>query len=165
MPRKGQKGQDHPAFAVLAETRAAKAVELRSLRFTYARIGRELGITEEGARRAVIRGLKDTSSPIEETVEEALSLELMRLDSMLLMCWPAAMRGDLKAVDRVLRIEEQRARLLGLYRRSRRLEDGACLTPSGVQGLNGQIVELLFELIRRGGPEFKAQLLDMINAL
>lgn len=165
MPRKGQQGQDHPASAVLAEARAAKAVELRSLRYTYARIGRELGITEEGARRAVIRGLKDTHPMSEETAEEALFFELMRLDSMLLICWPALMRGDLKAIDRALRIGDRRARLLGLYRRPRRLEDGARLTPSEVQGLNGEIVELLFELTRRGGPEFKAQLLDMVNAL
>jgi hypothetical protein len=41
-------------------------------------------------------------------------LELMRLERLHAAVWPQAIRGDVNAVDRVLRIMERRARLLGL---------------------------------------------------
>lgn len=40
--------------------------------------------------------------------------EVSRLDAMLAGLWPDARRGHLGAVDRVLRLMERRARLLGL---------------------------------------------------
>ena len=42
------------------------------------------------------------------------SLELARLDEMLLGLWGKASRGELQSVDRVLKILERRARYLGL---------------------------------------------------
>lgn len=45
---------------------------------------------------------------------DMIILEVARLDAILRAIWPQAMEGKLKAVDRVLRIAERRAKLLGL---------------------------------------------------
>lgn len=46
--------------------------------------------------------------------EEALELEMDRLDALQEVAWGAAMSGDLKAIDSCLRIMGHRAKLLGL---------------------------------------------------
>jgi len=42
------------------------------------------------------------------------ALELERLDVMLLALWRRVQNGDERAIDRALKIEERRAKLLGL---------------------------------------------------
>jgi hypothetical protein len=46
---------------------------------------------------------------------DVLALEQERLDAMLRTAWPAALQGDMKAVLAVLKVEDMRCRLLGLY--------------------------------------------------
>lgn len=50
-----------------------------------------------------------------ETASDMRVLELTRLDQMQTSIMPKAIAGDLKAVDRVLKIMNQRANLMGLY--------------------------------------------------
>jgi len=50
----------------------------------------------------------------EQWRNEALELELDRLDTLQMVAWDQAMGGDLKAVDTVLRIMGHRAKLLQL---------------------------------------------------
>ena len=47
------------------------------------------------------------------SVEEAMTHDLERLDDLLQGIWFSARGGNLKAVDRVLRVIDQRARILG----------------------------------------------------
>lgn len=68
-------------------------------RYAYNDIAREL------------EKLKTLNSGLTEDVRE---LEVQRLDELLLSMWPQAKKGNQGAVDRVLRIMERRARLLGL---------------------------------------------------
>jgi hypothetical protein len=60
----------------------------------------------------VTRALRDTVS--KETANELRALELDRLDSMWIVVWPLVLQGDLKAIDRCLRIMERRAAICGL---------------------------------------------------
>lgn len=46
--------------------------------------------------------------------EEVLDIEMRRLDALQAAIWPAAMEGDTKAVDSVLRVMGHRSKLLGL---------------------------------------------------
>lgn len=46
-------------------------------------------------------------------IEEWASLQVHRLDKMLHAIWPEVLAGELPAIDRALRIEQQRADLLG----------------------------------------------------
>ena len=47
------------------------------------------------------------------SVEEAMTRDLERLDDLLQGLWLSARGGNLKAADRVLRVIEQRSRMLG----------------------------------------------------
>lgn len=92
--------------------RDRQALELRKAGAQFSVIAARLGYANEsGAYKAVQRGLKAT---LQEPADELRTLETQRLDRMLMAVWQDAISGDVKAVDRVLRIIEQRARLLGL---------------------------------------------------
>lgn len=95
-----------------AAEKRARALDLRKAGATYDQIAQQLGYANRGnAQRAVQTALKEITA---EPARDVLTLELERLDAMLLGLWPQARRGNLGAVDRVLRIQERRARLLGL---------------------------------------------------
>jgi len=49
-----------------------------------------------------------------EEAELVREIELQRLDELWRVANTAALKGDLKAIDRCLRIQERRAKLLGL---------------------------------------------------
>lgn len=50
-----------------------------------------------------------------QTTNELRALELDRLDQLLLGIWRPALNGNLKAIDRALKISELRSRLAGLF--------------------------------------------------
>lgn len=92
----------------------ARAVELRKAGATYEQIGQQLGITKQSAHEAVTAAMRETAQTTAETAADVIQLELARLDQMLTGLWAQARQGVPVAVDRVLRIMERRARLLGL---------------------------------------------------
>jgi len=95
-----------------AAERQARALELRKAGATFQQIADQLGYANRAAaRNAVMRALQ---SIIGEPAQELRQLELERLDAMMLGLWPRARKGDEAAVDRVLKIMERRAKLLGL---------------------------------------------------
>lgn len=119
--------------------RDAEACRLRTLGHTYDQIAAELGYRNRAlAWRAVQRALYAT---VAEPAAEVRALELARLDKMTLAAWEVLERRHvtvsggkvitvvddhgvehpldddgpvLQAIDRLLRIQERRARLLGL---------------------------------------------------
>jgi hypothetical protein len=95
-----------------AHDRKLRALELRKHAMTYPEIARELGYAgPSGAYQAVIGALRET---LREPAEQVRTLELERLDAMLEAVWPAAVAGDLKTIDAVLRLMDRRSRYLGL---------------------------------------------------
>ena len=100
---------------IAAAERLAKAVEMRKAGATYSLIATQLGYADEsGAFRAVHRALQALNEKIAEDLTEMKRLELERLDRLMVTLWPKATQGHLASVDRVLRIMERRAKLLGL---------------------------------------------------
>lgn len=95
--------------------RDASAVQLRTEGLTYREIAAQLGFADpSGAYRAVERGLDAIRS---EGAEALQQLELHRLDLLHQRAWAELTRDDsqpLQAIDRLLKIQERRARLLGL---------------------------------------------------
>src|SRR6266542_4370638 len=99
--------------ALRAVEREAQAVALRRAGVDYRTIASQLGYANPGnAYRAVSRALLRTLR--ESGVEELRALELARLDAMLMGVWQSARSGHLGAIDAVLKIQQRRARLLGL---------------------------------------------------
>lgn len=99
-----------------AETdeRRTKALELHLAGATYDAIAKTVGYaSRSGAHKAVQQALADADETAPD-VAEAAGTELARLDAMLTGLWAKARRGDVQAIDRVMRIEERRSQILGL---------------------------------------------------
>lgn len=94
--------------------RQAKALELRRMGKGYVEIAGLLGIGKSQAHRLVTAGLADARAQVDAEASELKAEEISRLDAMLAGLWPDARKGQQGAVDRVLRIMERRAKLLGL---------------------------------------------------
>src|SRR5262245_50689943 len=110
----GRGEPQNSARRVAAVEKQVQALQLRRAGASYRTIAGQLGYkTEQGAWKAVAAGLKKT---IVEPAAEVRTLELDRLDRLLLSLWPqaTAIPPDLACVDRVLRIMERRAELQGL---------------------------------------------------
>jgi len=91
-----------------------QALELRRMGLGYEAIGAQLGLGKSQAHRLVQAALADCREQVTAHADELRSEELSRLDGMLQGLWPRARKGEAAAVDRVLKIGERRAKLLGL---------------------------------------------------
>ena len=95
----------------LAERRA-RALELRKAGATYDQIAQQAGYSSRAnAYRDVMKAIKDITA---EPAADVKTLELARLDAMLMGTWRPAITGNQGAIDRVIRIMDRRAKLLGL---------------------------------------------------
>jgi hypothetical protein len=90
--------------------RHVQALKMRAAGMEYHDIARELGYkTPGGAFKAVKTALVKT---LQEPADELRKLEVNRLDELLFVLWPQ--RHKPQYTDRILRIMERRAKLLGL---------------------------------------------------
>jgi orotate phosphoribosyltransferase-like protein len=101
------------AKAVLIDQRG-RALHLRRGGLTFDEIAAELAIDVKKARRLCSDAMEDARAQVAETAKELQALEVSRLDSMLNSIWDSAMRGNLAVIDRVIKIMERRAKMLGL---------------------------------------------------
>jgi hypothetical protein len=98
-----------------AKERALKALELRKKGVRYEQIAQQLGYSNRGnAHKAVMKELKLLAKECLEEAAQVRDLELQRLDALYLKAWEAVEEGDLPSIDRCLRVQERRAKLLGL---------------------------------------------------
>lgn len=105
-----------------AETIAERrkiALQLRQAGFTYRDLA--VALTNKGfpckfttAYKDVRHCLKEISKQTHEEAEELRVLELSRLDTLLRSIWTKAIKGDMNAIDRSLKISERRCKLLGI---------------------------------------------------
>ena len=110
--RKNPPAQGVTKTRVQTAEKQAQALELRKAGATYQAIANELGYAHStGAHKAVMAGLKLV---MQEPADSLRKLELTRCDRMQQAVWPAVLRGDVRAINAVLRIMERRAVYLGL---------------------------------------------------
>ena len=102
------------AETVLATERRARAVELRLAGYSLKQIGAELGVTFQAVAKMINKELSELRDVAEKDAEILREVEVARLDAMLKAKWPEVEIGNDAAIDRVLRIMERRAKLLGL---------------------------------------------------
>ena len=127
-----------------AREREVRAFQLRLAGATYSQIADDLGISLGGAHKIIMRVLQRLETTAEETAEVVRRLEVERLDRMLLGLWPQAAKGGQGAVDRVLRIMERRAKLLGLDKPARQEISGPDGGPLDLSHLSDE--ELIREI-------------------
>jgi hypothetical protein len=92
--------------------KALQCLELRKSGATWQQIAERGIYADKGAAYRAVMDLLDRQNV--ELGDELRTLMNARFDTALLAIWPAVQRGDLKAIDRMLRIEAQRARLYGI---------------------------------------------------
>lgn len=96
----------------IAAIKRTKVVEAVAAGATYDEAAEQAGYaSRSGAYKALWRALGDRET---QAVDEHRAIELARLDALQAALWERAMTGDVKAAGMVLRIIEQRSRLLGL---------------------------------------------------
>lgn len=118
-PKKGRVGIQQTVDELAAtREKERQAVELALAGANLEQIAQAVGYADKsGASRAIHRSLDRHEAP---AVQEMRALENARLDRLQTVLWPTAMAGDLKAIDRLLRLFERRARMNGLDQQSAR---------------------------------------------
>jgi hypothetical protein len=96
-----------------AAARHDKALELHLAGASYQAIADALGYASKGGAYGAVQEALMAAQPVMLS-DEAVRSELARLDAMLTGLWPKARRGDVQAVDRVLKIGERRSALLSM---------------------------------------------------
>ena len=123
----------------LEAERRLKAISLRKAGHAWESVGAQMGITQQAAQQLVKRALAAT---MREATADLRALEVARLDDLLLALYSLATSNDpelpltrlqLEAQDRVLRIMERRAKLLGLDAPSKQEITGADGGPISVE--------------------------------
>lgn len=114
-----------------------RALQLRKAGVTYDQIAQQVGYANRGtAHKAVAQALRDSQ---QETTPESHRLDSQRLDQVLMALWAKAMSGDVKAVDRVLRVIELRTGAPPVERRG------------AVEAATKRDLECLPETVQRSG--------------
>lgn len=118
MPKKREKDgelvpiSENPSF----DEKAIAAHKLRLSGMTWQEVADNAGYPSDAAARVDVRAfLQRAAMDLEKsTRQEALQFEVDRLDHLQSAIWGAAITGDLKAVDTILKIISLRSKLLGL---------------------------------------------------
>ena len=111
--------QTEPKKVTMA-VRRARCIQLRISGLTYEQIGGQLGISNVAAYKHVRAGLEAAAKSCAENIDGVREQELCWLDRALtvvmsVLAKPDALASDrLAAVDRLVKIQERRARYLGL---------------------------------------------------
>lgn len=96
---------------IMAREKQRKALELRKGGASYIDIAQACGYADQsGARKAVMAAFGEL---IQEPAVEVKSLQIERLNHMLLSLWPKINQGDERAIDTGLRIMDKVDRLMG----------------------------------------------------
>ena len=106
MPEKGQSERK-------AELKP-KAYRLRIAGLSYRRIGEQLGIDHTIAFDYVKETLKQLREETLELADQYREMELSRLDEAQSAIYNKVLKGDEKAIEKLLKIQERRSKYLGL---------------------------------------------------
>lgn len=90
----------------------ALAFQLRKVGIPYEVISEKLGVTIGTARNYVSSFIDESHT--EKDRDQVIDLELIRLDELQAIAYQTAKLGDLKAIEAILKIMNQRAKYLGI---------------------------------------------------
>ena len=110
----GKAARNKKAQEVRVADRRNKAWELYKTGVTsYRKIGEALKVSRTTIMKDIRFKLDEINAETREVAIDAQAIDLQRLDRLLQAAYPLAITGNLQAIDRVLKILERRARLLG----------------------------------------------------
>ena len=111
---------------------------------------------ERYAHKDVRRELNRIQAETGETAQETLMLELARLDAALMAIWRGVQSGDYQAIDRLLRIMDRRAKMLGL--------DAPAKSMAEISGPNGGPVQTKTDVTHDFDGNAAAAIFDILEA-
>lgn len=95
--------------------RRKKAITLRLAGMDWQSIADQLGYSTRGAAWTdVTRALEANLAEQTQAADTLREVESLRLDRLQAAAWPSAVKGDLKAIETVLKVIDRRAKLHGL---------------------------------------------------
>lgn len=94
--------------------RRKDAIRLRVEGNTYAEIGEQLGVSQGQAFADVKAVIEAARTEANEAANEAIDVELRRLDIASRLALREVQAGNLSAIDKLVKTQERRAKLLGL---------------------------------------------------
>jgi hypothetical protein len=100
-----------PSRIATAERRAL-VLSLRRQGRGFTEIAAHVGASPSTCYRDVAQALREVGR---EEARELFDLEMQRLNELQAAIYPAAVEGDIKAIDTCLALMDRRARLVGLY--------------------------------------------------
>jgi AcrR family transcriptional regulator len=128
----------------------ARAWEFRKAGMSVREIGRELGVSHNTAHRYITKRLQEYMSETRATVAEVVTLELQRLDQLTQSLWEkAALGGDTRAVDSLLKIMERRSKYLGLDVQQTSKTVSISVTPDELAGMSDDELTNLITTLER----------------
>lgn len=104
----------HRKEKILTLQRETEAMRLRVEGHNLEAIGKALGITPQGASKVLYRAFGKAHSELKEMAAHEAVVDFRRIEKLVKVIWPKAENGDLHAIDRVVRLLERKAKLLGL---------------------------------------------------
>jgi transposase-like protein len=90
-----------------------RAVQLRIAGASFQQIAQQLEVSQASAFRYVADYIEEQRRDAPENVQQIMSIEVMRLDALIVGLWPH--RQDLDVLDRLLNVMALRQKLLGLH--------------------------------------------------
>ncbi len=93
--------------------RRAHALEMKRAGADIEQIARRLGYASVASCKKDLSGAY--AEVLKTPTEEARALDVLRIEKMIMALWPDARSGIAAAVDRVVRLVDLRAKLLGTY--------------------------------------------------
>jgi hypothetical protein len=149
--RKGVKAKPNTSStsprSIAAAKRRARALDLRIQGHPYSIIGKHLSVSTAQAARDIEQALSEVTF---EGASALLKIELHRLDELTAAFYENAVAGDIPAAQMMLRIMEQRGRMLGFFDREHAARFGLKITDPG-GGAGGAPRELSLEFVLPSG--------------
>lgn len=130
-------GRKYPLHETIEKER--KVLEMRLLHATWNQIAEAAGFASAGAAyNAYKRALTRT---LQEPADEIRNQERERLDRLAQVYLPQALRGDIEAAKYLLKLMDNRAKLLGLY--TTNIKQDITITEGGNE-FNERVKELAY---------------------
>jgi orotate phosphoribosyltransferase-like protein len=104
----------NPGSAEQIAERRIKAFELRKKGINYREIAKQLKVSPATIVLDIKAVMKELVKDQQKEAAEYKNLELDRLETLQAGIWDFAINGDAVAIDKVIKIMERRAKLLGL---------------------------------------------------
>lgn len=131
-----------------------RALDLRRQGKSYRQIAFIMGIGHNTAYNYVQAELIDLRNQTKEIAEEILDIEMLRLDNMLTRLEAGINAGDPASIVTALKIQDQRAKLLGLYAPTKREVKSTIITEEEAAALSTEeLTDLVKELYGQVAPK------------